>query len=106
MGVALGRTMGEAEARALGDPHFAGGQLRDSGLFGTFEDCQEQVLDLARAGVDVIRADVASARDIADLLAQLVAVVTGATPKLYSDSLDGLGAGVGAAKVIGTQRLD
>jgi hypothetical protein len=78
VGVAIGRTMGEAEARVRLDPVLAARpDLRTAGLFGTFDDAQERVLAYARAGADGLRATLALERDVADLLAHLRAVTVG-----------------------------
>jgi hypothetical protein len=78
VGVAIGRTMGEAEARVRLDPLLAArADLRAAGLFGTFDDAQERVLAYARAGADGLRATLAVERDVADLLAHLRAVTVG-----------------------------
>jgi hypothetical protein len=78
LGVAIGRTMGEAEARLRRDPVLAArADLRAAGLFGTFDDAQDRVLAYARAGADGLRATLAAERDVADLLAHLRAVTVG-----------------------------
>jgi hypothetical protein len=81
--VAIGRTMNEAVARADRDPRLAGDPgVRERGLFGTFEQAQDQVLALARAGAGQLRLVLADELDVADLLAQVRALVVGATPAL------------------------
>ncbi|WP_110239641.1 hypothetical protein [Nocardioides gilvus] len=81
--ISIGRTMNEAFARADLEPRFSGDRHpRDVGIFGTFEQAQEQVLALARAGADDLVLDVPLERDIADVLAQIRALVVGATPEL------------------------
>jgi hypothetical protein len=81
--ISIGRTMSEAIARADLEPRFAGDRHpRDIGIFGTFEQAQEQVLALARAGADDLVLDVPLERDVADVLAQIRALVVGATPEL------------------------
>ncbi len=83
--VSIGRTVNEAEARASRDPVFAGaGHPRDRGLFGTHEQAQTQVLDLAAAGADMLRVTVPDEVDVADLLAQVRSLVVGATPVLHA----------------------
>ena len=78
VGVSIGRTMGEAEARVLRDPILAArADLRTAGVFGTFEDAQQRVLAYARAGADGLRATLAEEHDVADLLAHLRAVTVG-----------------------------
>jgi hypothetical protein len=81
--ISIGRTMSEAVARADLEPRFTGNRHpRDVGIFGTFEQAQEQVLALARAGADGLVLDVPLERDVADMLAQIRALVVGATPEL------------------------
>jgi hypothetical protein len=83
--VAIGRTMREAEARAARDPRFAGERHpRHAGLFGTYEHGQGQVLELAAAGADGLLVTLADELDVADLLAQVRALVVGATPVLHA----------------------
>jgi alkanesulfonate monooxygenase SsuD/methylene tetrahydromethanopterin reductase-like flavin-dependent oxidoreductase (luciferase family) len=87
LAVSIGRTMAEAAARASRDPALSGPHHpRDVGLFGTLEQAQGQILGIARAGADAIRATLAEERDVADLLAQLRAVAVGPTPVLHSRS--------------------
>ena len=72
-----------AEARADRDPRFVGdAHPRECGVFGTFEQAQEQVLELARAGAEVLLVTVPDDQDVADVLAQVRALVVGATPAL------------------------
>ena len=81
--ISVGRTTSEAVARADLEPRFAGDRHpRDVGVFGTFEQAQDQVLALARAGADGLLLDVPFASDVADVLAQIRALVVGATPEL------------------------
>jgi hypothetical protein len=85
----IGRTWNEAEARAGRDPRFAaagesGDDPRQSGLFGTYEQAQTQVLELAAAGADGLRVTVPDEVDVADLLAQVRSIVVGATPVLHA----------------------
>jgi hypothetical protein len=54
-----------------------------SGVFGTFEQAQQQVLALARAGAEVLLVTVPDELDVADVLAQVRALVVGATPALF-----------------------
>ncbi|WP_067671141.1 hypothetical protein [Nocardia miyunensis] len=82
--ISIGRTMSEAAARADLEPRFAQRHPRDAGIFGTFEQAQEQVLALARAGADGLVLDVPLSRDVADVLAQIRALVVGATPELVN----------------------
>lgn len=84
--ISIGRTLNEAEARADRDPRFAGDRHpRACGVFGTFEQAQEQVLELARAGAEVLLVTVPDEHDVADVLAQVRALVVGATPVLLKD---------------------
>jgi hypothetical protein len=81
--VSIGRTMGEAAARAQREPRFAGDRHPSrAGIFGTFERAQEEVLALAEAGADGLIVDLPLERDVADVLAQVKALVVGATPEL------------------------
>jgi hypothetical protein len=75
--VAIGRTANEAEARASRDPRFAADHPRERGLFGTHDQAQAQVLELAAAGADLLRVTVADEVDVADLLAQVRSLVVG-----------------------------
>jgi alkanesulfonate monooxygenase SsuD/methylene tetrahydromethanopterin reductase-like flavin-dependent oxidoreductase (luciferase family) len=84
--ISIGRTLNEAEARADRDPRFTDGRHpRVCGVFGTFEQAQEQVLELARAGAEVLLVTVPDEEDVADVLAQVRALVVGATPALLKD---------------------
>jgi hypothetical protein len=81
--VSIGRTRSEAAARAARDPRFAGAAHPEvSGIFGTFEQAQTLVLELARAGADELRVTLADEIDVADLLAQTLALVVGPTRAL------------------------
>ena len=87
MPVSIGRTYNEAVARADRDPRFVGeAHPQASGIFGTFEQAQEQVLALARAGAEVLLVTLPYELDIADLLAQVKALVVGATPALFQQN--------------------
>ena len=82
--ISIGRTRNEAVARADRDPRFVGdAHPQVTGIFGTFEQAQEQVLELARAGAEVLLLTVPDESDIADVLAQIKALVVGATPALF-----------------------
>lgn len=71
-------------ARAGRDPRFVGAAHPEAtGLFGTFEQAQIQVLELARAGADELRVTLADEIDVADLLAQTRALVVGPTAALW-----------------------
>jgi hypothetical protein len=82
--ISVGRTRNEAVARADRDPRFRGDAHPSvSGVFGTFEQAQQQVLALARAGAEVLLVTVPDELDVADVLAQVRALVVGATPALF-----------------------
>ncbi len=82
--VSIGRTRNEAVARADREPRFVGAAHPEvAGIFGTFEQAQEQVLALAAAGAEVLLVTVPDELDIADVLAQVRALVVGATPALF-----------------------
>jgi hypothetical protein len=49
----------------------------DGGIFGTLEECQQQVLALAKRGMVDLRCVVPSAPDLGDVIAQLSAVAAG-----------------------------
>jgi hypothetical protein len=85
--VSIGRTRNEAVARAARDPELTGPQDPErAGLFGTLEEAQRQVLELAAAGAEALRVIVADERDVADLLAQVHSLVVGPTPLLHARS--------------------
>jgi hypothetical protein len=76
--VSLGRTPAEALARLELDPGMHGfGDPREVGLFGTLEDGQRRVVELAHAGVLDLRCVLPDAPDVHDLVAQLTSVVVG-----------------------------
>ena len=83
--ISIGRTLNEAVARADRDPRFVDDDHPEvSGIFGTFEQAQDQVLELARAGAEILLLTVPDELDIADVLAQIKALVVGATPALLN----------------------
>jgi len=83
--ISIGRTRNEAVARAERDPRFVGDAHPEvSGLFGTFEQAQTLVLALAEAGADVLLVTVPDELDVADVLAQVRALVVGPTAALFS----------------------
>ena len=83
--ISIGRTLNEAVARADLDPRFEGdAHPRFTGIFGTFEQAQQQVLAIAQAGAEVLLVTVPDERDVADVLAQVRALVVGATPALLN----------------------
>jgi alkanesulfonate monooxygenase SsuD/methylene tetrahydromethanopterin reductase-like flavin-dependent oxidoreductase (luciferase family) len=76
--LSIGRTTAEASARADADPLFQRvGDPREAGVFGTLEQCQERVIELAHAGVSDLRCVVPNASDMPDVLAQLTAIAIG-----------------------------
>ena len=85
--VSIGRTTAEASARAEADPRFRGlGSLREVGIFGTLEQCQERVIELAHAGISDLRCAVPNAPDMPDVLAQLMAIAIGTVDVLTPGS--------------------
>ena len=87
--LSIGRTMNEAVARADLDPRFVGdAHPRVSGIFGTFEQAQEQVLVIAQAGAEVLLVTVPDERDVADVLAQTRALVVGAAPVIFGSKTE------------------
>ena len=85
--VSIGRTTAEASARAEADPRFRGlGSVREVGIFGTLEQCQERVIELAHAGVSDLRCAVPNAPDMPDVLAQLTAIAIGTVDVLTPGS--------------------
>lgn len=76
--VSIGRTTAEAQFRAETETLFAiVGQPRDAGIFGTLEQCQERVQELAHAGVTDLRCVVPNSADVHDVIAQLTAIAVG-----------------------------
>ena len=77
MTVVVGRSRAEAAALVELAAGFSFGDPRESGLFGTLEDCQTQVAHLASAGVRDLRCVLPELPDVHDVLAQLPAMVVG-----------------------------
>ena len=76
--VSIGRTQAEAEARAHGEALFEVlGLPSEVGIFGTLEECQERVIELAHAGVRDLRCHLPNNPDIHDVIAQLTAIAVG-----------------------------
>ena len=76
--VSIGRTTAEAQFRAETETLFAVvGQPREAGIFGTLEQCQERVQELAHAGVTDLRCIVPNSADVHDVIAQLTAIAVG-----------------------------
>jgi len=78
--VSIGRTRAEAEARADHESIFRTvGSPMEAGVFGTLEECQERVIQLAHAGVTDLRCILPNSDDVHDVLAQLTAIAVGTT---------------------------
>jgi alkanesulfonate monooxygenase SsuD/methylene tetrahydromethanopterin reductase-like flavin-dependent oxidoreductase (luciferase family) len=76
--VSIGRTTAEAQARAEMESLFeVTGPPQEVGIFGTLEQCQERVIDLAHAGVTDLRCVVPNSPDVHDVIAQLTAIAIG-----------------------------
>jgi alkanesulfonate monooxygenase SsuD/methylene tetrahydromethanopterin reductase-like flavin-dependent oxidoreductase (luciferase family) len=76
--VSIGRTVAEAQARAESEALFETvGPPSDVGVFGTLEQCQERVIELAHAGVTDLRCVLPNSPDVHDVIAQLTAMVIG-----------------------------
>ena len=89
--VSIGRTVTEAHARAEGEPLFrTAGPPSEVGVFGTLEQCQERVIELAHAGVSDLRCVLPNSPDVHDVIAQLTAMNVG--------SVDVLGPGTPRSK--------
>jgi alkanesulfonate monooxygenase SsuD/methylene tetrahydromethanopterin reductase-like flavin-dependent oxidoreductase (luciferase family) len=85
--VSIGRTTAEASARAEADPRFQSrGSAHEVGVFGTLEQCQERVIELAHAGISELRCVVPNAPDMPDVLAQLTAIAIGTVDVLTPGS--------------------
>jgi len=85
--VSIGRTTAEARARAASEPLFSTvGSPVDIGVFGTLEQCQERVIELAHAGVTDLRCIIPNNPDVHDEIAQLSAVGHGSTEFLTPDA--------------------
>jgi alkanesulfonate monooxygenase SsuD/methylene tetrahydromethanopterin reductase-like flavin-dependent oxidoreductase (luciferase family) len=78
LAASVGRTTAEAVARAERDPRLRGARdPRRGGLFGTLEECQARVGELADAGVTEVRCWIPDTPDVADVIAQLSGVPVG-----------------------------
>jgi alkanesulfonate monooxygenase SsuD/methylene tetrahydromethanopterin reductase-like flavin-dependent oxidoreductase (luciferase family) len=81
--LSIGRTRAEAEARADAEPLFGAiGHPSEVGVFGTLEQCQERVIELAHAGVRDLRCILPNSDDVHDVIAQLTAVAIGSVDVL------------------------
>jgi hypothetical protein len=79
LAASIGRTMAEATARLDADRRLRERRdPRQGGLFGTLEQCQARVAELARAGVAEVRCWLPDPPDVHDVIAQLSAVAVGA----------------------------
>jgi alkanesulfonate monooxygenase SsuD/methylene tetrahydromethanopterin reductase-like flavin-dependent oxidoreductase (luciferase family) len=75
--VSIGRTIAEAQARAESDLVLRTLDPRHEGIFGTLEQCQERIIELAHAGVSDLRCVLPNSPDVHDVIAQLTAVAIG-----------------------------
>jgi alkanesulfonate monooxygenase SsuD/methylene tetrahydromethanopterin reductase-like flavin-dependent oxidoreductase (luciferase family) len=76
--VSIGRTSAEAQARAEAESLFRTlGSPSEVGVFGTLEQCQERVIQLAHAGVTDLRCVLPNSPDVHDVIAQLTAMSIG-----------------------------
>ena len=76
--VSIGRTTAEAQARADAESLFeVTGLPQHVGAFGTLEQCQERVIELAHSGIADLRCVVPNAPDLPDVLAQLTSIAVG-----------------------------
>lgn len=81
--VSIGRTTAEAQARAEVESLFeAVGRPAEVGVFGTLEQCQERVIELAHAGVTDLRCILPNSEDVHDVIAQLTAMAVGSVDVL------------------------
>jgi alkanesulfonate monooxygenase SsuD/methylene tetrahydromethanopterin reductase-like flavin-dependent oxidoreductase (luciferase family) len=85
--VSIGRTVGEALARAQAESLFrTTGPPQEVGIFGTLEKCQERVIELAHTGVTDLRCVVPNSPDVHDVIAQLTAIAIGTVEMLAPGS--------------------
>ncbi len=76
--VSIGRTDAEARARAEAEPVFhETGSPAEVGIFGTLEECQDRVIELAHAGATEFRCRIPASPDAHDVIAQLTGMVVG-----------------------------
>lgn len=85
--VSIGRTSAEARARASVDARFqAIGHPSTAGIFGTLEQGQDRVIELAHAGITDLRCVLPDVPDVGDVIAQLTAMVVGTVDVLIPNS--------------------
>ncbi len=85
--VSIGRTSAEAQARADAEPLFREvGHPSKVGIFGTLEQCQDRVIELAHAGVTDLHCILPNTDDVHDVIAQLTAAAVGSTAVLTPDA--------------------
>jgi alkanesulfonate monooxygenase SsuD/methylene tetrahydromethanopterin reductase-like flavin-dependent oxidoreductase (luciferase family) len=78
--LSIGRTHAEAQARAAAEPLFEiVGRPDETGIFGTLEECQERVVELAHAGVTDLRCILPKSPDVEDVIAQVTSIAIGST---------------------------
>lgn len=78
--LSIGRTHAEAQARAAAEPLFEiVGRPDETGIFGTLEECQERVVELAHAGVTDLRCILPNSPDVEDVIAQVTSIAIGST---------------------------
>jgi hypothetical protein len=81
--VSVGRTVAEARARWEAEAAFAAlGPPEEVAIFGTLEQCHQQVIGLAHAGVSDLRCLLPNSADVHDVIAQLTAMTVGTVDKL------------------------
>lgn len=81
--VSVGRTLAEAQARAHAESLLEStGPQSEAGVFGTLEQCQERVIELAHAGITDLRCVLPNSPDVHDVIAQLTAMAIGSVDVL------------------------
>src|SRR6266436_1043282 len=81
--VSIGRTSAEARARADAEGLFQTiGHSMAVGLFGTLEQCQSRVIELAHLGITDLHCVLPNTADVQDVIAQLTAIAVGTTQVL------------------------
>lgn len=81
--VSIGRTTAEAGARVSSESLFSNvGSPADVGVFGTLEQCQKRIIELAHGGITDLRCVIPNSPDVHDVIAQLTAMVHGSTELL------------------------